>query len=154
MKFSLAAVWFDLRFQCLLAQIEECHHLKITCVKFLKKWSYLKRRYKLWVHTYFILYKSIFSPWKWQKYVTVFSQNCNSGFLGIHCRGSETDKLSKPYGLPDFGKRAAISKYVRYIFVQKMVQKLCWLSEIYNFGPPLHYIQENNLMRVKKDGSY
>ena len=43
----------------------------------------------------------------------------------------------KPYGLPDFGKFSAISKYVKYIFEQQTVQKFHWPIKINLFEPPL-----------------
>ena len=49
-------------------------------------------------------------------------------------------KPSKLYGLPGFGKLDAISKYVKYISVRLMVQKLCWLTKINCFEPPLFFV--------------
>ena len=61
----------------------------------------------------------------------------SSHYLGPLNRGGGMGKPSKPYGLPDFGKWAAIFKYVRYISVRPMAQKLCRLTKIIHFKPPL-----------------
>ena len=42
----------------------------------------------------------------------------------LSSRGGKMGKPSMPYGLPDFGKWAAISKYVKYISVQITVPEL------------------------------
>ena len=57
-----------------------------------------------------------------------------------HSRGGGMGKPSKPYGLPDFRKWSAISKYVKYISIRLTVQKLCRLTKIIHFKPPLHSV--------------
>ena len=61
-------------------------------------------------------------------------------------------KPSKPYGLPDFGKWTAISKYVRYFSVRLTVQKLRRLTKIIHFKPPLHnvtHIEDYHVLRYQ-----